>query len=200
MRASKPTKQGNTWHHVALFAGLGLFALWSLSLFDVPRLSPSDVTPATVRAHDRTSEQVVGVIHSTASEKRLLMSTHNRLFWYYPETDEEVPLHSGQVTSVNWKCQGQCFQGSPRSFLQGVYYGAFPGDPDSSGAPTVWVVSRPHNWHPQTVEEKLLNINMESGNVVSEVKIPSRHASPVQMGSGMPNDLGPPRHDSPPSP
>eukprot|EP00892_Ulva_mutabilis_P005366 jgi/Ulvmu1/3200/UM015_0241.1 len=150
MRVPKANKQSHAWHHVALFAGLGLFALWSLSLFDTPRLSPGNV--ALVGDHGDVPAHLVDVVQHTTSQKRLLLSTHNRLFWYYPETDQDMPLHSGQ----------------------GVYYGAFPGDDDKNGSPTVWVVSRPHNWRPQRVEEKLLNINLESGHLISEVTIPSR--------------------------
>lgn len=58
--------------------------------------------------------------------------------------------------------------------MQGVYYGAFPGDPDGKGDPTVWVVSRPHNWRPERVEEKLFNVNLETGELVREATIPSR--------------------------
>ena len=58
--------------------------------------------------------------------------------------------------------------------VQGVYYGAFPGEPEGSD-PTVWAVSRPHNWHPIATEERLLSINTNSGELINSVQIPSRY-------------------------
>lgn len=180
MRASKLAKQQHAWHHVALFAGLGLFALWSLSLFDSPRLSPGEL--AVVGSHEDASAHLVDVVHPTSSRKRLLLSTHNRLFWYYPDTDEDVPVHAGQVTSSPlMRLTHEACICILTLIVQGVYYGAFPGDLDTNGSPTVWVVSRPHNWRPQRVEEKLLNINLDSGDLIDEVTIPSRYADSAQQ-------------------
>lgn len=49
--------------------------------------------------------------------------------------------------------------------MQGVYYGVFPSSRvDAEGRPTaVWVASRPHNWHPQTSLEQLLEIDLATG-------------------------------------
>jgi hypothetical protein len=54
-----------------------------------------------------------------------------------------------------------------------VYYGTFPGEPNN-GNPTVWVISRPHNWHPQTTSERLLNIDLVSKELITSEQIPSR--------------------------
>ena len=50
-------------------------------------------------------------------------------------------------------------------FLQGVYYGVFPGARlDAHGRPTtLWVVSRPHNWHRATAQEHLLELDITTG-------------------------------------
>lgn len=97
MRVSKVAKQHKTWHQVTLFTGLGLFALWSLSLFDAPQLGPVQSSSVSPGAGRDVSSGHVDPHEITRSKNRLLLSTHNRLFWYYPETDEDVPLHSGRV-------------------------------------------------------------------------------------------------------
>lgn len=64
--------------------------------------------------------------------------------------------------------------------LQGVYYGTFPGDLRDSADPTsttLWVVSRPHNWHPKSSEEWLLHLDAHTGEEIRRVQIPSRYAS-----------------------
>lgn len=52
-----------------------------------------------------------------------------------------------------------------RACVQGVYYGAFTGEGrDALGAPSdLWVVSRPHNWHPKSSKEYLLHLSLETG-------------------------------------
>ena len=52
--------------------------------------------------------------------------------------------------------------------MQGVYYGVFPSARvDAQGRPTaVWVVSRPHNWHPKTTLEQLLEIDLATGTAL----------------------------------
>jgi hypothetical protein len=60
--------------------------------------------------------------------------------------------------------------------LQGVYYGAFPGEERGIlGEPTsLWVVSRPHNWHPSDSKEWLLHLHMESGRELGRVQVGRR--------------------------
>ena len=58
--------------------------------------------------------------------------------------------------------------------VQGVYYGTFPGEPVGRD-PTVWAVSRPHNWHPIATEERLLSINTNTGQMINSIRIPSRY-------------------------
>lgn len=51
---------------------------------------------------------------------------------------------------------------------QGVHYGVFPGEVDSSGRmKTVWNVIRPHNWHPKTSEEFLVQLDAETGAITA---------------------------------
>ena len=59
---------------------------------------------------------------------------------------------------------------------QGVYYGVFPGDDrDLLAAPaSLWAVSRPQNWHPNTPTQWLLHLEMETGQELGRVALPSR--------------------------
>ena len=49
--------------------------------------------------------------------------------------------------------------------IQGVHYGTFPGkvSPTTGALESVWVVLRPHNWHPQTTDEVLLELHADTG-------------------------------------
>ncbi|GAX82193.1 hypothetical protein CEUSTIGMA_g9621.t1 [Chlamydomonas eustigma] len=84
---------------------------------------------------------------------RLLLSSHGRIMWYYPEDEHTVVLHQGQ----------------------GVHYGTFTGKVSNSGAlESVWVVLRPHNWHPESSVEVLLELDSETGQELNRVRVPSR--------------------------
>lgn len=80
-------------------------------------------------------------------KNRLLLSSHSRLMWYFPDTDESLILHDGE----------------------GVHYGAFPGgdsqsNPDRNAEPSsVWTAIRPHNWRPATNKEYLVELDMLTG-------------------------------------
>ncbi len=70
--------------------------------------------------------------------------------------------------------------------LQGIYYGTFPGSRlDAAGRPTsLWVVSRPHNWHPLTSLELLLEIDMQTGNLTAaSVVLSVNHSTNPRIGS-----------------
>lgn len=48
--------------------------------------------------------------------------------------------------------------------MQGVHYGTFPGEVSARGIMnTFWVVLRPHNWHPTSSQEVLLELDAETG-------------------------------------
>jgi hypothetical protein len=85
---------------------------------------------------------------------QLLLSTHNRLFWYVPDTGEEIEVHQGH----------------------GVYYGCFSDDPTTHKGPpnSIWVVSRPHNWHPKDTEEAMLHLKLPSGQELERKRLPTR--------------------------
>ncbi|PSC71222.1 green algal specific Aspartyl Asparaginyl beta-hydroxylase [Micractinium conductrix] len=85
---------------------------------------------------------------------RLLLASHGRLMYYRYDTDELRVLHEGQ----------------------GVYYGVFPGEERGLlGEPTtLWVVSRPHNWRPESTQEWLLHLDAETGEELGRVQISSR--------------------------
>ncbi|KAG1681109.1 hypothetical protein FOA52_015551 [Chlamydomonas sp. UWO 241] len=90
--------------------------------------------------------------------RRVMLASHGRLQWYHPDTDTASVLHEGG----------------------GVHYGTFPGSTDASGAlSTVWVMLRPHNWHPVESEETLLQLDAETGSEVSRSSIPSRFTHDV---------------------
>ncbi|KAG2444762.1 hypothetical protein HXX76_001506 [Chlamydomonas incerta] len=84
---------------------------------------------------------------------RLLLASHNRLFWYSVDNDTTQVLHEGE----------------------GVHYGVFPGDFDGDGTlKSVWNVIRPHNWHPKSSVEHLVELDADSGKELSRVRIKSR--------------------------
>jgi hypothetical protein len=87
---------------------------------------------------------------SETAARKLLLCSHGRLLWFNVVTRETAVLHEGR----------------------GIYYGIFPGD--NTEAPSVWVVSRPHNWKPTTAKEYLLQIDLASGEVLKEVEVPTR--------------------------
>lgn len=82
------------------------------------------------------------------SPHRLLIASHGRLFWYYYKTNQVHVLHEGE----------------------GVHYGIIPGKTNQS----VWNIIRPHNWHPTSSEEFLVELDVFSGDEIRRVKIPSR--------------------------
>jgi hypothetical protein len=60
---------------------------------------------------------------------------------------------------------------------QGVYYGAFSGQSSASqrgDLASLWVVSRPHNWHATTTIESLLHLELPSGHELDRKQIQSR--------------------------
>eukprot|EP00892_Ulva_mutabilis_P008031 jgi/Ulvmu1/55/UM001_0058.1 len=149
MRMSRPLKQSYVWKRVALVVAVCVFALWTYRLLNVPLrtsvgIQPSPQQHMASRATEKSS--------SYTSKVWVLLSTHNRLYWYCPDTDEDVPLHSGR----------------------GVYYGAFPGEPDAEGSPTLWVVSRPHALSGTPGNDALLHLHANSGALLGEVQLASR--------------------------
>jgi hypothetical protein len=100
--------------------------------------------------------------HATLISKeegiRLTIASHGRLFYYFPQTNETKVLHEGD----------------------GVHYGTFPGDKDNHGSlKSLWVVVRPHNWHPTTSDEVLIELDATTGSELQRKKIPSRFTHDV---------------------
>ncbi|KAI8108901.1 hypothetical protein M9435_005318 [Picochlorum sp. BPE23] len=58
---------------------------------------------------------------------------------------------------------------------RGIYYGGFPGEDTD----TLWVVSRPHNWRPDSTAEYLLEIDAVTGEELSELQIQSKFTHDV---------------------
>eukprot|EP00775_Hariotina_reticulata_P005663 gene5663-5900_t len=102
-----------------------------------------------------TSASHSAIASPPVSRTRLLLATHSRLMWYYPDSDEYRILHEGE----------------------GVHYGMFTG----AGSPssTVWTAVRPHNWRPTTTKEYLLELDMETGAELRRVQLPSRFTHDV---------------------
>jgi len=84
---------------------------------------------------------------------RLLIVSHGRVMWYNIQQDTVDVLHENR----------------------GIYYGGFPGEDTD----TVWVVSRPHNWRPDSTAEYLLEIDAVTGEELSEVQIQSKFTHDV---------------------
>lgn len=87
---------------------------------------------------------------------RLLIVSHGRVMWYNVKRDAVDVLHENR----------------------GVYYGGFPGEGSSNNG-TLWVVSRPHNWRPDTTAEYLLEIDAVTGEELQEVQIQSKFTHDV---------------------
>ncbi|KXZ44217.1 hypothetical protein GPECTOR_71g578 [Gonium pectorale] len=100
-----------------------------------------------------THQTAAGASSGTPQPVKLLLASHNRLFWYFVENSTVQVLHEGQ----------------------GVHYGVFPGEHTPGGRlKTVWNVIRPHNWHPKTSEEHLVQFDADTGAEVSRVRLESR--------------------------
>ncbi|WPT14105.1 hypothetical protein PSENEW3_00000236 [Picochlorum sp. SENEW3] len=84
---------------------------------------------------------------------RLLIVSHGRVMWYNIQQDTVDVLHENR----------------------GIYYGGFPGEDTD----TLWVVSRPHNWRPDSTAEYLLEIDAVTGEELSEVQIQSKFTHDV---------------------
>ena len=71
---------------------------------------------------------------------------------------------------------GGCWASAGCAGVQGVYYGVFPSARvDAQGRPiAVWVVSRPHNWHPKTTLEQLLEIDLATGTALQLYNVSHR--------------------------
>ncbi|GFR39810.1 hypothetical protein Agub_g302, partial [Astrephomene gubernaculifera] len=147
-------------------AGLFFFAVLSLSIYvkdpDSVTLKSSVTAKEPVRRSLGTSAKDAKRIGSRQRPQihsipgtplKLLLASHNRLFWYDVANDTVQVLHEGE----------------------GVHYGIFPGERSEDGRlKTVWNVIRPHNWHPKTSEEFLVQFDAETGSEVSRVRIHSR--------------------------
>ena len=102
--------------------------------------------PASNSIHFFRSGQFLGP-GPKAKMRNLVLATHGRLMWFDPISKHAEIIHEGR----------------------GVYYGMFP-----SAENTMWVVSRPHNWHPRTSSEALLLVDYSNRKIIREVVIPSR--------------------------
>ncbi len=148
---------------------------------DVLSDSPSDVEEQRTQLHESQRR-------AAARGLRLLLASHGRLFWFQPDTNATTVLHEGQVRCRTWRARGVGWRRRwaggnvrpPRSAQstgctiphahcvagwQGVHYGVFPGERDAATGAlrTLWFVLRPHNWHPSTAEEHLVQVDADTG-------------------------------------
>eukprot|EP00198_Chlamydomonas_reinhardtii_P000266 XP_001689601.1 predicted protein [Chlamydomonas reinhardtii] len=89
-----------------------------------------------------------------------------------------APLRTKQWSTAFYGGHGMSVDDNTTQVLhegEGVHYGVFPGDFDADGTlKSVWNVIRPHNWHPKTSEEHLVQLDADSGKELSRVRIKSR--------------------------
>jgi len=85
---------------------------------------------------------------------RLLLASHGRLMWYDVQRDTVDVLDE----------------------KHGIYYGGFYGDDDQT---TLWYVSRPHNWKPETAVEYLVELEEDTKRKRRSVEIDSKFTHDV---------------------
>lgn len=141
----------------ALLATCALFYLL-YRLFFSPSVgaAPSAPPPQQQTAGARPAEVLLSprVCDPPTASRCLLVASHGALQWVDADTGSARLVHTGR----------------------GVYYGVLPPVPPSPADASVWVVSRPHNWRapPDGGGEALLQIDVSSGELLSEAKLPTR--------------------------
>ena len=79
---------------LALSLVVAAWTLWQLSPNVETKKTPQRLVPADAHALASAKRQVPS---RSKQPTRLLLASHNRLFWYFPETSEEIDVHSGKV-------------------------------------------------------------------------------------------------------
>jgi hypothetical protein len=113
MPPHRPQKQLHGWRNIACFAVLGLTALWTLSRaprFEARRGAVTETLHTDHHSSVSATVKESGLQQSSTSTSRLrlLLSTHNRLFWYYPDTREDVAVHEGQARIFSFSYHISC--------------------------------------------------------------------------------------------
>jgi hypothetical protein len=91
---------------VLLLGMATLVAFWAVVQLTPPielghESEHNGVKPKGNRMIERMSSSIIHTETNHPREPtRMLLSTHNRLFWYYPETKKEVDVHKGQVRDL----------------------------------------------------------------------------------------------------
>jgi hypothetical protein len=87
---------------ITLVALIGVWTLSRAPSFE-SRAHEERSSPSLVKLHETesTSLQTVNDDVSATDQDglRMLLATHNRLFWYYPDDKKEVLVHEGQVVT-----------------------------------------------------------------------------------------------------
>ena len=143
---------------------VGLLALLSPHYYASTKdsLSTSPAAPEAKASSDHgEKEQLLKHEETILSEEKsikIAIASHGRLMWYYPSSGTSKVLHEGE----------------------GVHYGTFPGEKNLDGSlKSLWVIVRPHNWHPTSADEVLLELDAETGAELKRKKIPSRFTHDV---------------------
>jgi hypothetical protein len=139
VHASPQPRQGPQQHppihrHRGISKGLVLLSLavvvsvvgiWKMeSLHRIQGLTPLAATPQQQQLQQQQLQQQQELAVSKLNPKRLLLATHSRLMWYYPDTQAVTVLHEGEVgdaplgvfdfccVPIRWQCSGtECVRG-----------------------------------------------------------------------------------------
>ena len=79
---------------LALSLVVAAWTLWQVALNAVTEKTSQSIVPADSHVLAEAKREVPS---RSKQPTRLLLASHNRLFWYFPETEEEIDVHSGQV-------------------------------------------------------------------------------------------------------
>lgn len=147
---------------VILVASCGI-TLWNTRVLQLPR-DPyrGDYQERSKTFHhpgynEREMEPHASLIDDSEKhleQVRLLLASHGRLMWY------DVKRDAVDILDEN----------------HGIYYGGFYGDDSQT---TLWYVSRPHNWKPETAIESLVELEEETKRKLRSIQIDSKFTHDV---------------------
>jgi hypothetical protein len=90
---------------LALAVAVSVVGIWKMeSLHRLQGLTPLVAAPRQQQQEQQQQQQELAV--SKLNPKRLLLATHSRLMWYYPDTQAVTVLHEGEVGPPLGVCMG----------------------------------------------------------------------------------------------
>lgn len=81
---------------ILFLAGLFFFAILSFSIY-VKDPDSNNVRALAGKGRRRSTAATTAVVVPPAAPLRIMVATHNRLFWYFPENKTTAVLHEGEV-------------------------------------------------------------------------------------------------------